>query len=623
MAPDLQDMEARIAHLRGEFKRDGFEVRDEDVFRHNGRIGIVARHGTSFSKGEVPKRAYYVEGSAYEMGHLMGQMAEPLIRAMSEGYIERYAWEMLPVAAEAPEDLGEGETRLYKMLVKRVNEVLPPGEPETTPLGRRIAEMRGMAEGCADVTKGKTDVTFEKLWALNAGIDRLFSLLYEAQLGELIFGKNRANARKLDLPMGCNALAVLNDAAEDGPLFARDFMFKACGVFQDVACHVIYRPIPDDTDREPLAMVAMTAPGFVGSISAMNVHGVAAGVDVVHGDNNTPEYLGMNSLLLVRDVIEHSKTIEVAAGRILDTDRGVTWLYPMAADGGEGKNDDRAAIVEASATPRDDDGRKLDRMPYLDHARRELKRPVNLLPDQEFLDAHPTVEPQWNRNGAMVRWENFEDPEDYIVRFNEKLWKRRVRPRHAWPKVKDQFGPEGRIDASHRQWRCPSGSYFAPIRGEPGKIVLTSNHYVCPEMRISAMDKLTNLMDDRYADDSQWRYDELNHLVARERWYDGSSQTRRKTPRKISYDAAKRLINFLEPKCAGDGRCPYKEKRECFHFKKYHPEDCTKPAGGRTIPIEGVVSLFDLRRRTIESYFGYYGDDWVKLRLLPYVDGAR
>ena len=54
--------------------------------------------------------------------------------------------------------------------------------------------MRGMAEGCADVTKGKTDVTFEKLWALNVGIDRLFSLVYEKKYAELFFGKNRAMA---------------------------------------------------------------------------------------------------------------------------------------------------------------------------------------------------------------------------------------------------------------------------------------------------------------------------------------------------------------------------------------------------------------------------------------------
>ena len=621
--PDPSNEDSRIAQLTNSFEQDGFEVGDGDIFRRNGLIGIVAKHRMAKNNGTgEAKRAYYVEGSPWEMGYLMGRLAEAEIRQMAEGYIERYAWALLPLAAAAPEDLGEGETRLYKTLVKRVYEVLPPDAPEDTPLGRRIAEMRGMAKGCEDANPD-TDITFPKLWALNAGIDRLFSLLYEVRLGELMFGKNRAKARKIDLPMGCNGLAVLNDAAEDGPLFARDFMFKACDVFQDVACHVIYRPIPDDTDREPLAMVAMTAPGFVGSISAMNIHGVAAGVDVVHGDNNSPEYLGMNSLLLVRDVIEHCATIETAADRILDMDRGVTWLYPMAADGGEGSNGDHACVVEASATPRDKGGKPEGKMQYLDFARKELKKPVNFLPDQEFLDDHPTVKPRWNRNGAMVRWESFEEPTAYIDRYNEKLWKRRVRPRLAWGKVKDQFGPRGRIDASHRQWRCPSGSYFAPVRGEPGRIVLTSNHYICPEMRISAMDKLTNLMDDRYADDSQWRYDELNHLVVRERWYDAGSRTPRDTPRRISYDAAKRLINFLEPMCAGDGRCPYREKRECFHYKKYHPEDCTKPVGERTIPIEGVVSLFDLRRRTIDSYYGYYGDAWVKIALPSYVDGAR
>jgi len=617
MTPDLTDTDERAARLRAEFARDGYEALEKDVYRYKDRIGVTASHLTALNNGETPKRAYYVEGSAYEMGHLMGQMAEPEIRRMAEGYVERYAWEMQPLAAKAPDNLGEGETGLYRVLVDRVYEVMPPDEPDNTPLGRRIAEMKGMADGCSG-----SDIDLKKLWALNVGVDRLFSLLYEAQLGELLFGRNRAKARQIGIPMGCNGLAVLNDAAEDGPLFARDFMFKACGVFQDVASHVIYRPSPDGTDPEPLPMVAMTAPGFVGSISAMNTHGVAAGVDVVHGGNNTPDYLGMNSLLLVRDAIEHCRTIEAAADRILDTERGLTWLYPMAADGGEGKNADRACVVESSATPRDDDGEPVEQLRYLDHARKELKKPKNLLPTQRFLEGNPSVESRWSRNGAMVRWEGFEVPDGYLE-FNKRLWNRWVRTSLVWKTVKNQFGAEGRIDASHRQWRCPSGSYFAPARGEPGRIVLTSNHYVCPEMRISAMDKLTNLLDQRYADDSQWRYDELNHLVVRERWYDGTGRVRRDTPRKVSYDAAKRLINFLEPQCAGDGRCPYTKKKECFHFKKYHLEECKKPAGERTIPIEGVVSLFDLRRRTIDSYFGYYGDKWAKLRLLPYVEGTR
>jgi len=31
------------------------------------------------------------------------------------------------------------------------------------------------------------------------------------------------------------------------------------------------------------------------------------------------------------------------------------------------------------------------------------------------------------------------------------------------------------------------------------------------------------------------------------------------------------------------------------------------------------VSRFDLKRRTVERYFGYYSDEWVKLSLMNYL----
>ena len=53
--------------------------------------------------------------------------------------------------------------------------------------------------------------------------------------------------------------------------------------------------------------------------------------------------------------------------------------------------------------------------------------------------------------------------------------------------------------------------------------------------------------------------------------------------------------------------------------------DCTPVPGSQDyirglLNIRGrVITLFDLKRRTIESYFGYYGDSWVKLQLTDYV----
>ncbi|MFC2077756.1 hypothetical protein ACFLTM_03005 [Candidatus Bipolaricaulota bacterium] len=606
-----QELDSRLDRLRAAFDKDGFEV-VQAAFpdSRSPYLGLVAKHRTARYRGAARKRVYYVEGGPWDMGYLMGRLAEPRIQEMSEDYIENFIRTMLPWVRKSkrtPKDWP-----LYTWLVKRVNDLVPPGVPPHPALSSRIEEIRGMAAGCESANP-RTEVTEKRLWALNAGVDCLFSLFYQHSLLELLFGKR---ADMIESAVACNSLAILNDAAEDGALFARDFMFPSCGVFQDAASLVVYNPLP----REPngmLPLVSMTAPGFVGSIAAMNANGVAAGVNVARAAISDPGHLGANSLLLVRHAIEHAPTIEDAVDCVFETPRGVSWLYPMAADGGDGQ--DRACVIEAGATPRDEDGHPTPKLLFVDQPRVELKEDM-ALPSDQYLQDHRSSAAEY-RSGAMVRWEGYEDPcgERGYDAFNERLWKRKLRSRLAWGRVKDEFGREGRIVRRSTQRRCPSGSYFAPLRGEPGRVVLTSNHYICPEMRLCAMDRWTDALDARHVDDSQWRYDTLNHLVHQARWIDKGSGTRRPTAKRINHDEAKRLINFLEPACA-DGDCPHTLKHQCYHYRRYKNPACRK--GQRPIAIEGSVSLFDLKRRTIESYFGYYGDEWVKLRLPQYIDDA-
>lgn len=605
-------LEPKLEALRAAFEKDGFQVADYAwVSKDEPRLGLIAKHQSAKNRGVERKRAYYVEGSPWEMGFLMGKLAENKIQQMSEDYIENFIRSMIPWAKNRK--TSEDDWPIYDWLVERVNDLVPAGVPTIDELEPRIEEIRGMVAGCLDANH-QTEVTEKRLWALNASVDYLFSLLYRFEILKLLFGK-RADA--LEVPSACNALAILNDAASDGALFARDFMFPACGVFQDAACMTIYNPLPR-SEGGPLPIVAMTVPGFVGSVAAMNSSGVAVGVDVVHGANNAPDHLGINSLLLVRHAMEHGPTIEDAADCILDAPRGVTWLYPMAADGGDGP--DRACVVEASATPRDDHGHPLSSLEPLAFPRTRLAKD-RVLPDASFLDKYPLTDTS-ARNGAMVRWDGFQGTTTYVQAFNEALWKRNWWSRLFWPLVKDQFEPSGRLNRRLLQKRCPAGSYFAPLRGEPGRVVITSNHYVCPKMRLTAMDERTNLLEgvSHTANDSQWRYDQLNYLVRQARGYaEDENDPDEPTLKPITYATAKRLINYLEPACTGNNRCPYIRQRLCYHYKKYKSPECRHRTAPGPIPIEGAVSLFDLKRRTIESYFGYYGDPWVKLRLMKYV----
>jgi len=612
---DRAGVDGRIKHLKKAFEQDGFEVvASAEVDVTTTRIGLRAEHRTARCKGVEPKCAFYVEGTPWEMGYLMGRLAARAIQEMSEHYIENYIRQMIPWAA--PKKWREKDWPLYNWLVKRMNQLVPKGVPPHDALRRRIAEIQGMVAGCREVDPG-TEVTEERLWMLNAGVDFIFSLVYENKLLSLLDKKSADKIRPLT---ACNALAILDDAAADGALFARDFMFAACDVFQDAACMTIYRPFSPD-DGDPLPIVSMSAPGFVGSISAMNSNGVAAGVDVVHGGNNTPNRLGINSLLLVRHVVEIGRTVEQAACQAWSLPRGVTWLYPMAGPDENGTH--RACVVEASATPRDEEGRPIETLDFLSFPREELHS-ENLLPTAEFLEDNRSKASPYH-TGVMVRWDTFEDPcgQRGYGDFNEGLWTRTPAMKRIWKKVKDQFGAEGMISAKHTESRCPSGSYFAPLRAEPGKIVITSNHYLCPEMRLTAMDKTCTRLDKRYASNSQWRYDELNRRVYKARWYEKETGRRLDAPNKIGIETAKDVINCLEPRCT-NGKCPYTLPGRCYHYAKHPTEACrkrwfSKKKNDPPIAIEGAISVFNLSKRTVESYYGYYGDPWVKLRLMEYV----
>lgn len=602
--------EQRRERLCGAFEADGFRVVGEStVGQGEARLGLAAEHRDATNASGEPKRAYYVEGTPWEMGFLMGRLAEPVIQRMSEDYMENYIREMIPWARRRKTRAEDWP--IYEWLVRRVNDLVPADISSTEALAPRIDEIRGMVAGCREAFP-ETEITETRLWALNAGVDFLFGLIYEFKLLRLLFG-SRADA--LRLPTACNALAVLNEAAEDGPLFGRDFMFPACGVFQEAACLTIYNPLPSSKDG-PLPLVSVTAPGIVGSISAMNARGVAGGVNVVHGGHNEPSHLGINSLLFVRHVIEHGTTLDVAVDRALDAPRGISWLYPLAADGNGQR--DRACVIEASATPRDERGRPVRDLDVTSFPRRRLRR-EGRVPSAAFLAAHPSPGPF--RNGAMVRWDDAPEPEPYTSTFNEKLWGRTWWSRWLlWPRVHDEFGPGGRINRQPWHRFCPSSAYFAPLRTEPGRLLLATNHYITPEMRLTSMDDRILILDgiSHYANDSQWRYDLLNARVRRARGLAERDAGEEGPPRSIGRETAREIINTFEPACTETGRCPYLVQRACYHFRKFRSPECRRRRG--PIPIEGAMALFDLRRRSIEAYFGYYGDDWIGLHLLPFVD---
>jgi hypothetical protein len=562
--------DSHVQHLLKAFDQDGYSVDESHIFDFEDKVGILAEHkeATNYDTGER-KRAYYVEGSPYQMGYLMGLMAEPEIERMTTTFIDHVVWELLTGGKElrdgeaVEEHLAARLRGIHEVLVALLYE-LSAGVFKDVPQ-EYISELKGILDGCLAANRD-TRVDWSELWVINVGLDCLLSLVYTGDF--LLKRIPDLKAQELRLPIMCNGFAVFGDAAGGRHYFGRDLMFPNGDVFQDVACLVIYNP--DSSCSSSLPIVSMTAPGFVGSVAAMNLHGVAAGVDMSPAANCDPKRPGLNSLLLVRRSVECGDNAETAVDVMVQAQRGVSWDY-IIADGGA----DKACVVEA--------GYSTAHVPFLSYPPARL---AGYLPDQGFLNANPSGPV---RNGLMVRWADFDYPEIYVQTFNDGLWKKFNKTLYP-----DAFTEMGYIDRTPREHNCPESYYFAPQRETLSELVLVTNQFISPEMRLCGMDPWTTRVAKGALDDLQWRYDELNHRILSQLAEGGT----------ITYGVARSLIDFLAP--YGD-------------FPDYYAHNPTSK-DGKELSICGSTSLFDLKGKTVESHFGYFCDKWIKLDLTRYFE---
>ncbi|MHC4860180.1 MAG: C45 family peptidase [Planctomycetota bacterium] len=581
----------RVAALIDAFERDEYGVHPErDVFEFRGRVGIRARHSTATNtQTGKPKRAYYVEGNGYESGYLLGLMAPGRVKRMSTEYVDRVPFELIDKDEKMDPRLKE---HLGRILTKLLHYLYPRAKKDLPREYRR--EIRGLIDGCR--ARGEK-IEARRLWVLNIGIDCLLPLVYAFDgwlesyvpverwtrrilawlrrrvpfLAKLPHRGLLDELRgRLRVPLACNAFAIFGDAAGGGHYFGRDFMFPPCGVLPDTACLLIVNPMTEGGGK-PYPIVSVTAPGIIGSIAAMNTERVTAGVDVLAAANCNARRPGLNSLPLVRRSVQYGGTSEEAVDVIVAARRGVPWLYVIS----DGKRDEGkvACVVEAGETREEID--------FLSYPRDDLQR-KDCLPDTEYLSRHPTAE---QRRGLMVRWNGYLGPERYVDDFNVRLWNEM----DGGELAPDAFEPRGfisRWEGDRPAKVCPQAYYFPPQRESRPDVVLVSNHALIPEMRLCGMSRLTSTVLGEYHDDIQWRYDELNHRIL---------SALDQGP--IDRETAKELIDFLA-------------KVDGYYGK---PDEIPGT------PIEGATSLFDLREGTVESHFGYHGDDWVRITLPSYI----
>jgi len=609
-----EDQEQKVSRIIQAFRAEAPPfVADpvEDVFRYEGRVGVRASNRSACHLPEKVKHAYYVEGTHFEMGYLLGLMAEQEISRMCHEFNRRVIFEFIDVhfRTEAVADaLGE----FLERLLHRLSQNIEPDVP-----AEYIQEMKGILEGCKQANP-ETGVDWQELWVLNVGVDALLAYVYTGNMPFRADVPVSPGPAQLAGPILCNGFSVSGPAVEgDGHFLGRDFMFPTAGVFQDTACLIVYNPIdPEVGKKKPF--VSQTAPGMVGCIAGMNLEGLGVGVDMAPAGNCDPSRPGLNSLLLVRHAVENGTDCEHAVDIMEEAQRGVSWNYILAHYGTK-----RACVVEA--------GRKVESSDFLEFVTERLRlrssdpatehlpaQFAESLPDRSFVESQMKSE---FRQGLMVRWNDYAYPTEYL-RFNERLFglfRKRYDPA--------AFAERGFINRSWKDRNCPYGYYFAPQRETDPNLVLVTNMFIIPEMRLYAMHPWTNLVSASQLDDLQWRYDELNAQLLSRLYPEPHGRLK-----PLSLEDAKDLIDYLTPNPEKGSHPEYynpKPEPKGGFFRRLwdwllrailgKEETAPPDADWRTIEIEGSVSLMDLKEKTIHSHYGYYGDGWTTIHLEAYV----
>ncbi len=553
-------MPTGYARLYNAFAADGFRV-IKRAYTASGSLGVAAEHtsAATYDTGQK-KLSYYVEGTPYERGYLLGLLAEPSIADMAVSFVDNIVFDFVGL------EFLNRFPPLKKLLVRLIHELSLSAwmsQPQHV-----HDEARGILDGCRK-SNPDTPVTQARIGIINVGFDVLCALFYTGNL--LRKHAPQLKPEDIQLAMMCNAFSAFGEAAGGGHYFGRDFTFATGGTLHKHLAHIIHRPEADSIEPT-YPHVSVAAPGIIGSISAMNIHGVAAGLNMSPAANCNTEHTGFNSLLLLRECIMRGKTAALVADIIISAQRGVSWNYVLS-DG----TTDTACTVEAGAS-----GATVDFLAY------PAKALLPYLPDAEFLMAHQPVPLE---NGTMTRWCNGGFPYEYLA-YNDGLWQHYQKSRAPHIRLyPDALLPNGFINRTPVDKNCPSSFYFAPRRAEPD-IHVTTNCFVMPHMRLCAMEPWCARVVHGKVNDIQWRYDELNRQLRETVQSQGS----------IDYKAAKQLVDFLSPY----GR-----------FPEYHQKS-PKSKDGKTAQIGGCVSLFDLKACTVESHYGYYADEWVKTTLPAY-----
>eukprot|EP00727_Mastigamoeba_balamuthi_P001519 m51a1_g11364 hypothetical protein (632) ;mRNA; f:6682-9163 len=353
-----------------------------------------------------------------------------------------------------------------------------------------------------------------------------------------------------NVPLDGAAFAARGEAvAKDSSVLAA---FAACprGLEQ---CLVVRVP------PEGLATVSACLPGMAGCFCGLNARGLGAAFSVMPAANVDPSSLGANACLLVRQLLEASKTADDAVSFVRAAPRGGSYSYLVATE-------DAAACVEAGANKRFHPKSALSSKTLaglFDHAATltdgaavRSTRNQTTLPSEEALDCNRRVM-VWYAEKHGSRFSSNFSREGFIEDSTAAV------PRH--------------INESALQTHCPSVYYLPPPRVRGEDVVVATNAALCYETRVCQMSKwISEVLRAKDVNACQWRYDALvNSVLARPG---------------LDLEGAKAAISSVLLR---------------DDYTVLQPTDA----------IQGGVHVMSLSSGTMCSHIGQSSDQWVSLSL--------
>lgn len=576
-APPAPETLERIAALAAAFAADGWAM--SQVVLSGNHIGMAATHTTAtIGTTGVYKQAYYAEGTPYDLGYLIGRLAEPTVSRMTNAFLDDVVFSFVGISLPP---------WLEKTIGSLIADVAYQGAKRSIPDVPQAyqQELQGLYDGCL-AANPRSQVTIDRLWTLNVGIDAALAFIYTLRLPSLVPLPLPLKPEHFRIPFMCTGYSLSGtDGTQPYHYFGRDFMFTTANVFQDTACPIIYRP----EGGQP--MVSLAAPGWMGSITALNAAGVGGSVNMAPSGLCNPERPGLNSLLLNRHAIQSAGTASEALDVMVKAQRGVSWIHILADGGANNGGVDTSYVVEA--------GMSQDTIPFMSYPPADLAGTV--LAEAAAWVQQPSTPVQ---NGLMARSASYVPPPRWqtlnpglfqAFKADPSRYHYDVQPTYTYDYNPADFTPDGFLDATWTTHNCPMGLYIAPPREPVPNLLVATNRFIVPEMQLTTMAEAADRVAQKSWDDVQWRYDELSSTVTGFVRQNGGAQPY------ITHDQARQAANYLGIE---------------QQFPTYNnPHDL--PAD--QVQIGGAVSLMDLKAVTMESHYGYYSDEWVTTTLKNYV----